>query len=227
MKKYALYTLLLALACVIMPVSAQTYVVTSVAAQGSTYLEAEKNVYFGTDASERLVAVKANVDFAVEGGADWCKVEKADKAVKITVSANTDAADRTAKVSLKGKDALACAIEVCQHGTDAEMYPTFAVISDVHFGNSKGDGPMVPFIQRFLILFAFRSAQGNVHTSAMTAKAHRHRIPLLPPIRNQQMAGYIEARLRLKGKPKLTEPLPHLLILDFHIQRAVFQSSDD
>ena len=143
MKKYALYAWLMVSACTLMPANAQDYVVTSVAEQGSTYLETEKNVYFGTDASERLVAVKANVDFSVVSDADWCQVEKAEKAVRITVTANTDAADRTAKVSLKGKDALSYTMEVCQHGTDAEKYPTFAVISDVHFGNSKGDGPMV------------------------------------------------------------------------------------
>ena len=143
MKKYALYAWLMVSACTLMPANAQDYVVTSVAEQGSTYLETEKNVYFGTDASERLVAVKANVDFTVVSDADWCQVEKAEKAVRITVTENTDAADRTAKVSLKGKDALSYTMEVCQHGTDAEKYPTFAVISDVHFGNSKGDGPMV------------------------------------------------------------------------------------
>ena len=106
MKKYALYVWLMVSACTLMPANAQDYVVTSVAEQGSTYLETEKNVYFGTDASERLVAVKANVDFSVVSDADWCQVEKAEKAVRITVTANTDAADRTAKVSLKGKDAL-------------------------------------------------------------------------------------------------------------------------
>lgn len=130
-------------ACAFAPAKAQTYVLTSVAEKGSSYLETEKSVFFGTDASERLVAVRTNLDFTVASDADWCKVEKADDAVSLTIAANTDAADRTAKVTLKAKDGLAQVMEVCQHGTDAEKYPTFAVISDVHFGNSKGEGPMV------------------------------------------------------------------------------------
>ena len=85
MKKYALYTLLLALACVIMPVSAQTYVLTSVAERGSSYLRAG-DAYFGTAAEERLVEVNTNVDFTVKGGASWCKVEKVEGAVKLTVA---------------------------------------------------------------------------------------------------------------------------------------------
>lgn len=141
MKKYVLHTLLLV--CAFVPVTAQSYVLTSVAEQGSTYLESEKNVYFGTDASERLVEVNTNIDFTVVTDADWCKVEKKDKAVKLTLEANVAVADRTATVTLKGKDALSWTMEVCQYGTDAEKYPTFAVISDLHFGNTKGEGPMV------------------------------------------------------------------------------------
>lgn len=86
MKKYVLHTLLLV--CAFVPVTAQSYVLTSVAEQGSTYLESEKNVYFGTDASERLVEVNTNIDFTVVTDADWCKVGKKDKAVKLTLEAN-------------------------------------------------------------------------------------------------------------------------------------------
>ena len=142
MKKYALYTLLLALACVIMPVSAQTYVLTSVAERGSSYLRAG-DAYFGTAAEERVVEVNTNVDFAVEGGAAWCKVTLADGGIKLAVAANTAAEDRSTEITLRGKDALVRTIKVQQNGTESEKYPTFAVISDVHFGNSQGDGPMV------------------------------------------------------------------------------------
>ena len=143
MKKYALYTLLMVLACTFMPANAQNHVLTSVAEQGSTYLETDKNVYFGTDASERFVAVNTNIDYTVVSDTDWCEAIKGAKGVILNIAANTDATDRTAEVTLIAKDGLSQTIEVYQHGTDAEKYPTFAVISDVHFGNSKGEGPMV------------------------------------------------------------------------------------
>ena len=140
MKKYALYILMLVMGCSL--VNAQTYVLTSVAEQGSTYLNTEKNVYFGTEASERFVDVETNVDFTVESDAAWCKVEQAEDAIKLTVAANASAEERSAVLTIKAKDALSCTMMVHQHGTDAEKYPTFAVISDLHFGASKGDGPM-------------------------------------------------------------------------------------
>ncbi len=143
MKKHALYTLLMVLACTFTPTTAQNYVLTSVAEKGSTYLETEKNVYFGTAADERLVEINTNVDFTVEGGSDWCKVQKEGTAINISVTENTGTTERTTEVSFKAKDGLSHVMEIYQHGTDAEKYPTFAVISDVHFGNSKGEGPMV------------------------------------------------------------------------------------
>ena len=143
MKKHALYTLLMVMACTFTPTTAQNYVLTSVAEKGSTYLETEKNVYFGTAADERLVEINTNVDFTVEGGSDWCKVQKEGTAINISVTENTDTTERTTEVSFKAKDGLSHVMEIYQHGTDAEKYPTFAVISDVHFGNSKGEGPMV------------------------------------------------------------------------------------
>ena len=142
MKKFALYTLLMVLACALMPVNAQTYVLTSVAERGSSYLRAG-DAYFGTAAEERLVEVNTNVDFTVEGGAAWCKVALADGGIKLTVAANSAAEDRATEITLRGKDALSCTMKVQQNGTESEKYPTFAVISDVHFGNTKGDGPMV------------------------------------------------------------------------------------
>ena len=142
MKKNALCTLLIALVCTFAPVSAQTYVLTSVAERGSSYLRAG-DAYFGTAAEERLVEVNTNVDFTVKGGASWCKVEKVEGAVKLTVAANTGAEDRSTELTFKGKDALSHTMKVYQNGTEAEKYPTFAVISDLHFGNTKGDGPMV------------------------------------------------------------------------------------
>ena len=142
MKKYALYALLMVLACTFMPAIAQNYVLTSVAERGSSYLNAG-DAYFGTAAEERLVEVNTNVNFTIEGGASWCKVALADGGIKLTVAANTAADDRSTEIILKAKDALSCTVKVCQNGIESEKYPTFAVISDVHFGNNKGDGPMV------------------------------------------------------------------------------------
>ena len=143
MKRKALYTLMMVMACALAPANAHPSVAASANEQGSTYLESEKNVYFGTDASERQVTVKSNLDFAVASNAKWCKVKKTNDAVSITVKANTKAADRTAKVSLKAKDGSSQVIKVCQNGTDAEKYPTFAVISDIHFGTKTGGGAMI------------------------------------------------------------------------------------
>ena len=142
MKKTGL-TMLFALACSMMPVTAQNYVLTSVAEQGSTRLNATDNVYFGTAAGEQSVAVNTNIAFTATADADWCSVEANEKAVAITVKENTEAANRTATITLTGKDALRKVITVNQNGTDAEKYPTFAVISDTHFGNNRGEGPMV------------------------------------------------------------------------------------
>ena len=61
MKKTGL-TMLFALACSMMPLTAQNYVLTSVAEQGSTYLNATDNVYFGTPAGEQSVEVKTNTN---------------------------------------------------------------------------------------------------------------------------------------------------------------------
>lgn len=142
MKKFSL-TILLALACSMMPLTAQDNFIISVAEQGSTYLNATDNLYFGTAAGEQDVTVNTNIAITATSDAAWCAVEVNDKTITATVEENTEAADRTATITLTGKDALRKVITVNQSGTDAEKYPTFAVISDVHFGNSKGEGPMV------------------------------------------------------------------------------------
>ena len=142
MKKTGL-TMLFALACSMMPLTAQNYVLTSVAEQGSTHLNATDNVYFGTPAGEQSVEVKTNTEFTAASDAAWCGVEATAKAIIVTVEENTAATNRTATITLSGKDMLHKTITVTQTGTDAEKYPTFAVISDTHFGNNKGEGPMV------------------------------------------------------------------------------------
>ena len=142
MKKTGL-TMLFALACSMMPLTAQNYVLTSVAEQGSTYIKATDNAYFGTAAGAQELAVNTNVAFTASSDAAWCSVEAGEKTITITVEENTETVDRTAAITLKGKDGLTKTITVCQNGSDAEKYPTFAVISDVHFGNSRGEGPMV------------------------------------------------------------------------------------
>lgn len=141
MKKTGL-TMLFALACSIMPITAQDHVLTSVAEQGSTYLDATESIYFSTEAGAQTVSVKTNINFTAAADASWCSIKTSGKAIAITVEENTEAADRTATITLTGKDALKKVITVKQNGTDAEKYPTFAVISDTHFGNSKGEGPM-------------------------------------------------------------------------------------
>ena len=135
--------MLFALACTTMPMTAQDYYIISVAEQGATHLNATDNVYFGKAAGEQTIAVNTNIAFTATADAAWCGVEVNGKSVVISVEENVQAADRTATITLAGKDALREVITVHQNGTDAEKYPTFAVISDVHFGNSKGEGPMV------------------------------------------------------------------------------------
>ncbi len=136
-KLHILYTLILA--CALQFATAQNYVVTSVAKQGATYLTvAEKSLQFNLAGGEQTVAVSSNIDFKVESDADWCKVTKEEASVKITVESTDASEDRSTLVTITSKDGHAQIIEVTQYTP-----PTFAVISDVHFGNSKGEGPMV------------------------------------------------------------------------------------
>ncbi|MBR2607426.1 MAG: metallophosphoesterase [Bacteroidaceae bacterium] len=136
-KLHILYTLILA--CALQFATAQNYVVTSVAKQGATYLTvAEKSLQFDLAGGEQTVAVSSNIDFKVESDADWCTVTKESASVKISVKASEANEDRTALITIKGKDGHVQIIEVTQYAP-----PTFAVISDVHFGNTMGEGPMV------------------------------------------------------------------------------------
>lgn len=136
-KSHILYTLILA--CTLQFATAQNYVVTSVAKQGATYLTvAEKSLLFDLSGGEQTVVVNANIDFKPESDAEWCTVTKEGATVKIAVESTDTNEDRSTLVTLKSKDGHAQIIEVTQYAP-----PTFAVISDVHFGNSKGEGPMV------------------------------------------------------------------------------------
>ena len=143
MKKTGL-TLLFALACMLQPTTAQSYVLASVAEQGSTHLNvAQSELFFGAGGSERTITVDTNTGFTAASDAAWCTVSVDGNTLTVVTEPNTGAGERKATVTLSGKDGLTGKMSVCQYGMDDEKYPTFAVISDIHFGNSKGEGPMV------------------------------------------------------------------------------------
>ena len=136
-KSRLIYALILA--CTLQFATAQDYILTSVAKKGTTYLQAaETNLLFNQSGGQKTIAVNSNIDFQVENDADWCKVTKEGASVKISVEAYEASEDRTSLVTIKSKDGHVQIIEVTQYTP-----PTFAVISDVHFGNSMGEGPMV------------------------------------------------------------------------------------
>jgi predicted phosphodiesterase len=62
------------------------------------------------------------------------------KVYTFKASTLTDVAEREDKISVSGQNAAATSVDVHQY---TRQYPSFAVISDVHFGNTQGDGPMV------------------------------------------------------------------------------------
>lgn len=142
MKKSSLI-MLFALACASQPMSAQGYVLTSVAEEGSTYLNAAPDLYFGMGGSERYVTIDTNTSFAATSDATWCKVDVEGNVLTVATESYDGAHERRATITLSGKDGLTSTVNVCQYGMEEEQYPTFAVISDIHFGNTKGEGPMV------------------------------------------------------------------------------------
>ena len=142
MKKTA-WIVLLALACASQPMQAQNGVIVSVAEQGSTYLRPVPDLYFGAGGSERFVTVDTNTSFAAASDAAWCKVGVEDNVLTVVTEPYDGAHERRATIALNGKDGLQGTVNVCQYGSEEDNYPTFAVISDVHFGNTKGEGPMV------------------------------------------------------------------------------------
>lgn len=62
------------------------------------------------------------------------------KVYTFKASALTDVAEREGRIGVSGQNAAATNVDVYQY---THQYPSFAVISDVHFGNTQGDGPMV------------------------------------------------------------------------------------
>ena len=76
---------------------------------------------------------------------DWITLKSSTTSIgtntyTFTVSNLIDATMRTDSIIVSGPEANKMSVKVIQ---TTDKYPSFAVISDVHFGNTVGDGPMV------------------------------------------------------------------------------------
>lgn len=240
MKKINIFSLLLAILLLgNLTVAAQNSFVAPVAPKDATYItvdpkDAAKN--FLSESGTQSLSVTTNLTLYTESTETWCTPSVIDNAVFISVAQNTGENERTATVTIYGKDNKSATIEVVQLGSKANIlvneseidvdqfdatftlgitssvvfefelptwvgspsiqpavgfnnyefalneinegevkngeiviktagnivpeiripiththigYPRFAVISDVHFGNSKGEGPLVKVPKAF------------------------------------------------------------------------------
>ncbi|MBP3471911.1 MAG: metallophosphoesterase [Paraprevotella sp.] len=113
---------------------------------GPAILAKEKAVAISDDKVDFHIEVTSNVDLQVSVP-EWITllaepaqgtVDYAFRAQKLT----EEAASRTGEIVFSDKDGQAESVRVSVR-QDFSGYPRFAVISDTHFGNHMGEGPMV------------------------------------------------------------------------------------
>ena len=97
-----------------------------------------------TDASQFTFEVASSVAPTFQCPS-WITLESPSPAIgtniyTFNISALSDATLRTDSIIVSGPGANSVTVKVTQ---TTEQYPSFAVISDVHFGNNTGEGPMV------------------------------------------------------------------------------------
>lgn len=146
MKNHILLLLLLA-PCLLFPVQAQTYVVSSLATPGAATF-ASDHIKDGTislpfGAATHTIRVETNQQSAtVSSDADWCQASYAAGELTLTVAENDGEDARTAILTVRSKDFRPLLLTVRQ-----EARLAFAVISDTHVGNTSGAGYKVKIPQ--------------------------------------------------------------------------------
>ena len=144
MKKHIL---LLFLAVLCMPLLwAQNYVVSSLATPGAATFTSDKIVEgvitLPFAAGTHAIPVETNQNATVTCDDDWCEASFADGTLTLTVTENTTEDARTTILKVRSKDFHPLLITVKQ-----ESRLVFAVISDVHVGNTWGAGYKVKIPQ--------------------------------------------------------------------------------
>ncbi|MDR1810673.1 MAG: metallophosphoesterase [Prevotella sp.] len=106
-----------------LPVQAQQYFVSSVAAKGASYLNVQENVLsFANTADSKTVTLSTNLAFALGTVPDsWCSPVLQANAVQVQVEANTQSAARTTPFTLVAKDNKSVEITVQQLGTSPSV----------------------------------------------------------------------------------------------------------
>ncbi len=132
MKKYILPLLFLASTWM----QAQNYIVTSLATPGAATFTSDKIdngvITLPFTATTQTIPIETNQqDATVSSDAEWCQAFFADKTLTLTVTENTSQDARTAILSVRSKDFHPLLVTVKQ-----EARLVFAVISDVHVGNT-------------------------------------------------------------------------------------------
>ena len=146
MKNHILLLLLLA-PCLLFPVQAQTYVVSSLATPGAATF-ASDHIKDGTislpfGAATHTIRIETNQQSATVGSdADWCQASYAAGELTLTVAENDGEDARTAILTVRSKDFRPLLLTVRQ-----EARLAFAVISDTHVGNTSGAGYKVKIPQ--------------------------------------------------------------------------------
>ena len=144
MKKHIL---LLFLAVLCTPLLwAQNYVVSSLATPGAATFTSDKIVEgvitLPFAAGTHAIPVETNQNATVTCDDDWCEASFADGTLTLTVTENTTEDARTTILKVRSKDFHPLLITVKQ-----ESRLVFAVISDVHVGNTWGAGYKVKIPQ--------------------------------------------------------------------------------
>lgn len=140
MKTMKKHILLLFLAVLCTPMLwAQNYVVSSLATPGAATFTSDKIVEgvitLPFAAGTHAIPVETNQNATVTCDDDWCEASFADGTLTLTVTENTTEEARTTILKVRSKDFHPLLITVKQ-----ESRLVFAVISDVHVGNTWGAG---------------------------------------------------------------------------------------
>ncbi len=83
----------------------------------------EKKLDFSKEKSNQAIEVKSNIDWKAYADEDWCKVEKKDDAVIVSVSKNSERGARTCNVFINGlSESISQLIHVKQSGAGTVIY---------------------------------------------------------------------------------------------------------
>lgn len=123
-KRIHIIMLLAMLVPALIPLKAQRYILTSVAPEGSTYLnlEPDDSVLVLTAAAHRYAAgVNTNLQITATATQPWCEAALNGKELIVSVPENTGAGVREAMVTLQGKDRHKTEITMRQLGKQPQV----------------------------------------------------------------------------------------------------------